>query len=375
MESKKILLVQLYSNGDCLYATAVARQIKQDHPGCHLTWAIASFCKNIITGNPYIDAIMEVNTVAKDDIAAFRKFKKDLYGQHNKFDEIFITHNADTNQAFYDGCIRSSILRAYPYPLTVPVTPVLNLSEAEVERVKQFSFEHKLNNFTQVVLFEFAPQSRQLKITKEFAIAVAEEIVKNTDTAVILSSAQKVIHENKAIIDGSPLSLRETAALTHYCSLLIGCTSGITWISTSGAAKQLPMIQLLNAKTRWLNPVSRDFKRYNFPVDKVIELIEFDKEKTVDCVRAALVNFTGAKNKFNQDIPLNFKTTQSIVYNLLCYLEFAAIAKHIKINRKVYGNNISFYKEVILGFIVFPFKLIKNIIKKRLLVPKEKKLF
>ena len=45
MTPKKIILVQLYSNGDCLYATAVARQIKQDFPGSHLTWAIAHFVK------------------------------------------------------------------------------------------------------------------------------------------------------------------------------------------------------------------------------------------------------------------------------------------------------------------------------------------
>ena len=47
-EPKNILLVQLFSNGDCLYATTIARQIKQDYPGCKLTWAIASFCKDII---------------------------------------------------------------------------------------------------------------------------------------------------------------------------------------------------------------------------------------------------------------------------------------------------------------------------------------
>ena len=57
---QKILLVQLFSNGDCLYATTVARQIKKDFPNCHLTWAIANFCKAIIFNNPYIDEIREV---------------------------------------------------------------------------------------------------------------------------------------------------------------------------------------------------------------------------------------------------------------------------------------------------------------------------
>ena len=64
---KKILLLQLMSNGDCLYATAIARQIKEDNPGCQLTWAIASFCKTIIDGNPYVDAVWEIPGVNKSN--------------------------------------------------------------------------------------------------------------------------------------------------------------------------------------------------------------------------------------------------------------------------------------------------------------------
>ena len=129
----KILLVQLYSNGDCLYATTVARQIKNDFPNCKLTWGIASYCKSIIANNNYVDEIMEVNTIAKNDIVAFRKFKKQLnqFKEQGIFDEIFITHNMDTNLALYDGSIRSGIFRAYPNPITVPVQPVLHLYDEE----------------------------------------------------------------------------------------------------------------------------------------------------------------------------------------------------------------------------------------------------
>ena len=84
MTTKKIILVQLYSNGDCLYATAIARQIKQDFPGCHLTWAIASFCKSIIFNNPFVDEILEVDSVAKNDTPALRTFKKKIYKQKMK---------------------------------------------------------------------------------------------------------------------------------------------------------------------------------------------------------------------------------------------------------------------------------------------------
>ena len=74
-------------------------------------------------------------------MSAFRKFKKEIYLRKlaGEFDEIFITHIMDTNQANYDGCIRSTIFRAYPRKVTVPVRPVLRLSDDEINNAKQFS--------------------------------------------------------------------------------------------------------------------------------------------------------------------------------------------------------------------------------------------
>jgi ADP-heptose:LPS heptosyltransferase len=359
-------MVQLYSNGDCLYATTVARQIKLDFPGCRLTWAIASFCKMIIANNPHVDEILEVNSVAKNDVAAFRRFKKDIYRQQKEgiYDEVFMIHNMDTNHAYYDGSIRNSILKAYPHPITVPVQPVLRLFPEEIANANKFAIQNGLRNYKEVLLFEYAPQSGQSNITLDFAIRVAEGIVADNNTAVILSSANKVNHPNKSIIDGSSLTLRETAALSHYCTFLLGCSSGITWITTSEAGKQLPMVQLLNAYTTWVNPISRDFKLFHIPNDKVIELLEFDEDKIIRCVNIALTNFEAAKQQFNQPVPLLFKTTRSIVYNLLCYFEFGAIVKHVKVNTAAYGNNFSFYKELLMGFLVAPFTLIRNVFKK-----------
>lgn len=369
---QKILLVHLYSNGDCLYATTVARQIKHDYPYCHLTWAIASFCKAIINNNPFVDAVMEIDSVKKNDVAAFRRFKKKIkqLKENREFDKIFITHNMDTNQAFYDGSIRSGILRAYPNVITVSVQPVLNLYEQEIKKASEFAAEHQLQNYKQIILFEFAPQSKQLHITKNFAISISEKLANNADVAIILSSANTINHHFINIIDGSLLTLRETAALTHYCTMLLGCSSGITWISTSDAAKQLPMVQLINPDTAWLNPVSRDFKRFGLDTSGIIELTDINETEIVNCINAAMVNFRSAKEKYNKQIPVHFKTTRKIVYNLLCYLEFAAILTHIKINRQVYGNKISFYQEVVVGFITAPFKLIKNIFIKNILKKK-----
>ena len=364
-----ILLVQLFSNGDCLFATTVARQIKEDYSECHLTWAIAGFCKSIIANNPYVDEVMEVNWVAKNDVVAFRKFKREVEQRRikGKFDLVFITHNMDTNQALYDGCIRSGILNAYPNPITVPVQPVLHLDEKEKDTVKQFALAHRLETYNHVILFEFAPQSGQSKITRHLAISVAEKLTSDNTVAVILSSGNKIENSNKNIIDGRVLTLRETAGLTHYCSLLIGCSSGITWICTSDAAKQLPMIQILNPDTTWINPVSRDFERFGLDTSGLIELIDINENKIIECAKEAMLDFDQAKRKYNQQIPLHFKTSRKIIYNLLCYLEFGAIINHIKVNRKVFGDRFSFYKEVLIGITTAPFKLLKNIIMKKII--------
>ena len=364
----KILLVQLFSNGDCLYATAIARQIKHDYPDCHLSWIISSSCKHILTGNPFVDQIIETTDVAKDNTSSYRKFIKHIQNRkrQGEWDEVFITHLMDTNEANYDGCIRSAIFRGYGRPVTVDIMPVLRLTDKEIKNASDFSVKYKLKEFTHVVLFEFAPLSGQAAITPAESIKIAEILTDSHDTAVILSSARKIDHVNPRIIDGSVLSIRETAAITHYCHFLIGCSSGITWLTTSDGARHLPTLQLLNPFTNWINPLSRDFKRFGIDDSNLIELAEINVQTVAACATAAFSAFGEAKKKYHQPIPLHFKTTRKIVYNLLCYLEIGAILKHIRINREIFGNNPLFYKEVLIGFLISPFKLTANFFRKKI---------
>jgi ADP-heptose:LPS heptosyltransferase len=368
-EQKKILLLQLMSNGDCLYATAVARQIKEDYPGCHLTWAIASFCKRIIENNPYVDDVLEIPNVSRDTATGIvRQLRKDLTetDKYGKFAEVVFTQIIDDNLANYDGCTRASIFRGYNRPITVPVTPVLRLSADEIRKAENFAASKKLGNFKNVILFEFAPQSGQVALTPAMALSIAERITRIKDTAIILSSAIK-IEETSNILDGSSLTLRETAALTHYCTLLLGCSSGITWISTSDAGKSLPMVQILDPYAYWVNPISRDFQRFGNDVTRVIELYDNNAEKIVACVTDVLAtDIETARKKYYSPLPLQFKTTRRSIYNMLVFLQFKAILKHIRINIGVYGWNPLLIKEIILGFITAPFKLVRNIVSKHM---------
>jgi ADP-heptose:LPS heptosyltransferase len=361
-----ILLVQLYSNGDCLYATVIARQIKNDFPTCKLTWVIANSCKNIIANNPYVDEVMVTNEVAKNDLVAFRKFKKKMFAEkaEGKWDDVFVTHNMDTNLALYDGTIRGMVLRAYPTKITVPLQPVLKLSDIEINNTAIFAESHKLNKFKNVLVWEYAPQSGQSELNFEMVMAVSKRITALPSTCVILSSANK-FESSEKIIDASTLSVRENAALTHYCSLLIGCSSGITWLTTSSAAKFLPMLQLLNPNTKFINTPSVDFTRYNITHNGLIEMASFNETKIYDCLHQIITEGFFAAEKYNEQLPLQFNTTKTIIYNLVVYGEFAAIKKHISIVKSIYGWQPLFIKAVLLGFVSAPFKLIKNIWQKK----------
>jgi hypothetical protein len=365
---EKILLLQLYSNGDCLYATAVARQIKLDFPGCRLTWAIADFCKDIIKGNPDVDEVMVIGGLRRNDVTAFRKLKRRFRREKKRglWQQVFVTHNMDSNQAYYDGTIRGMILRAYQRPVTVPLQPILVLDEAENKKVAQFAEQNKLGGFKNVILWEYAPQSGQTVLDFNFVMQLSRRITKIPSTAVILSSARR-FEPGDRVFDASVLSVRENAALTHYCNLLIGCSSGITWLSTSTAAKFLPMVQLLNPDTSFLNAPSTDFKRFGIDATHLAEITDITEENVYQCICTILEKgFAAARLQYDQPVPIQFKTTRIIVYNMLCYLQFGAILRHCRINVSLYGWRGKFFGQLFLGILTFPFKLLRNTWKKKI---------
>lgn len=364
---KKILLLHLYSNGDCLYATAVARQIKQDFPGCHLTWDIASFCKDIIALNPYVDHIRVVSSVEKNDIRAFTKYKKSVLSEKKKgiWDEVFITSPMENNIAYYDGTIRGMIFRAYPGKITVPVQPVLVLSEQEKTNVARFASAHRLHDFKNVILWEYSPMSGQISLDRDSVWRMARQILAEIPSTCIVLSSANHFESEKNIIDASSLTVRENAELSRYCHLLIGCSSGITWLSTSSAGKSLPMIQLLNTKVPFRNIPSIDFRRYGISSGRLVEMTKWKEEDIVKCAGMMLrEDFAGAKKAYDAEIRESFRNSARIAYNLLVRLQFRWIIEHARVMHAVYGYRAGWILSIFFGILKSPFKLIRNTIKK-----------
>ena len=148
----RILLGQLISNGDCLYATAIAQQIKHDFPGCHLTWAVSSLCRKTIEENPWIDRIWEIPLANWSDEclrASWNSFASEaleLYEQ-GLYDFVFFTQIYPGNPHHFEGTVRPGIFLGYPGKITVPLQPSLVLRAEEVERVKHFAQQNRLDGF------------------------------------------------------------------------------------------------------------------------------------------------------------------------------------------------------------------------------------
>jgi hypothetical protein len=357
----RILLGQLGSYGDCLYATTVARQIKADYPESHLTWAIASAYRDILEGNPHVDEIWELALWNRSEVeSGWDAFAKTALERRKRgdFDMVFLTQLNPRNLHRFDGSIRFSIYRGYSGRMTVPLAPIVRLSPEEVENVRRFANLNRLRDSSHVVLFECSPKSNQSFVTPEIAMAVADKVTSRlSDVRIILASNVQISTNEPRIIDGSVLSFRENAELTKYCSLLVGCSSGISWIATSEWAKPLPMIQFLQSDTLFNNSFDYDSRRRNAPAEDLIEMTECSSERISDCLLDVISNgIREAKPKFHHPAPIQFNTYRRINDILMIYGDYSKALYLLGVNIRCHGLHfgllLQFIKSVINRLLV-----------------------
>ncbi len=321
MAKKNILIVHLNSNGDCLFTTIIAKQIKEvDYPDCNLTWAISSRCRQTILLNPHVNEIWEIPT--KKSLASEQEWNDIVTCAEQRkaagdFDKIFYIQLILKNALKFDGGIRSSTYNNYPHKITVSHQPVIRLSETEVNRVKEFAKLHLLHNYKQVILVECGPESFKSFLNPTSMLKWAIKIISlQKDVAIILSSNKAINSPVPSIIDGSVLSFRENAELTKHCSLFIGCSSGISWLTTTDWAKPLPKIIITNYNYWLFSSMIYDHQNVGLSVN---EIIEMNGDKTVlqrlhNCTLALLNgSFSATKKQYYQ--PFKIKN-YSFIYRL-----------------------------------------------------------
>lgn len=300
---KKFLIGQLGCFGDCLYATTIAKQIKHDYPNSHVTWAVHKKYKSILELNPHIDEFWIIeNPDLYDD--GWLEFENEALRRKKQgiFDEVIFSQIGSYNYIRFDGTIRSTTLNAYKNNITVDVSPVIRLSEKEVENVKVFAEKNNLSKYRHVILFECSPGSGQSNMNFDLAVEISKKITNDySDVCFVLSTLNELEENHPQIVSAKELTFRENAELTKYCTLLLGCSSGITWLSTSDWAKKLPSIQILDDRFFIFAGISYDLEKWNFKGIDVVELINPDKKRIVNCIENYLNSgIQSTKSKFHE---------------------------------------------------------------------------
>jgi ADP-heptose:LPS heptosyltransferase len=303
----KIAILHLNNYGDILYATPVARQIKKiDFPGAHLTWIVVNHCAGILKNNEFIDQLEIIEISNFNVIYAggweniHQQYKAKL--KNGEFDKLFVLQPYDRNFLKYKGSIRKMILDAYPFPINPPLSPIVYVTDSEKINVQRFFSQNRINEYRNRILFEFFPGSGQANISITDALNIAERILENSpSTCVILSSRLEVEIKTPNIFSATNLTFKENAELINNCTLLLGCSSGLTWLSTSEYCKKIPTVQFIDKNAPWFNSVKADFKINGICSDHIIELYDFDHELIIETVICCLNNeFKKVKVKYDQ---------------------------------------------------------------------------
>jgi hypothetical protein len=320
---KRILLGHLASNGDCLYATAIARQIKKDFPGCHLTWAISSLCRPVSANNPDVEEVWEVPMADWSAMQlTWMLFEREAYqlADAGQFDDLFLTQIYPARFANYDGTIRPSIFRNFGRALTVPVDVTIRLKSEEIAAVDAWFASTPAADASQVVLFECSSKSGQSFLTLSGALALAKEITEaRRRTVVIISTHEPFESDNARIVCGNTLSIRQVARLTDHVDLFVGCGSGLTVAATSDAAKPgLAIIQILRRETSVYASFRHDFAYFGKPTSQFMELTSEDSAHLAKAlIAAACDGFASARARFDDPVPLNFQWYLQVIRQML----------------------------------------------------------
>jgi hypothetical protein len=304
-----ILMGQLAANGDCLYATILARQIRKDHPGCNLIWAVSRSCRGMVENNPDIDALWEL-PLQEGQEPGWYWFEHEarLMLEKGEFGRVILSQVWPANFQRFDGTVRPSILRSYGAPITVPIQPVLALTAEEFESVDNFAKSTGIADRTHRILFECASASGQSDVTPEFAVKVAELVLpRQPDTVFVMSSATPAQSDDRRIVSAHMIPLRQNAALSRHCSLLVGCASGVTVTTTSTAGAPLPMIQLLKGGRSVYASFEHDHRHWGLPTDDIIEMQDASPEQAAQCILdACRGGIAAAKQRHHIAISLDF---------------------------------------------------------------------
>jgi hypothetical protein len=298
--------------------------------------------RHVIDHNPHVDEVWEISLDRRDAMApVWSSFEQEARERckRNEFDDAYFTQISPAHYENFDGTVRASIFRGYPRPITVPVTPVIRLGNDEIERVTTFVRQHHLGEDGPAIIFECSPLSGQSFMTPQWAVDLAKGLQRFLPgIRVVMSSAIPPGSDCTALVDGSTLRFREFAELTRHCALLVGCSSGLTWLCTSDAARPIPMIQLLSKKVAMYGAVVHDLQYWGLPHEHVIEIFDEKPELALQCVVELLTKgVSHARSRFHEPLNLRMNHYFAVILSQLRKGKYLTAARSLRHTVERYG--------------------------------------
>jgi len=357
---QKILLGQLGANGDCLYTTIIARQLRNDYPDAHIVWGISNQCESIIDNNPHIDEKWVIKISGWDQHEPMWKiFEREAIQRYirREYDQVYLSQIWPNNFRNFDGTVRPSILRSYGKPITVPIENVIELTEQEKSNVDEYARQNQLDDYENIILFECTSKSGQSFVDIAYSQKVAKYLYKILpDTRIIFSTHLPMKLKDSRSCYAGDLTIREIAYLTHYCSMFVGSGSGCTVAVSSTAAKPLPMIQILSKETSVFASFAHDFEYFNIDRYEVLELTDENPSIASDCIALACnKGIEVARYQYKGIIPVSFDHYFTLIDTMLIKQQkWLDAARSLLVTAERYGwtqELIGFGKEKILPFL------------------------
>jgi ADP-heptose:LPS heptosyltransferase len=216
--------------GDVLNATIIARQIRADRPNAHIVWYTAAQYAFVLEGNPDVDEIVPLDGDPKALDSCIEKLRSE-----RSWDAFYVPAPYLAYEKLPGGDLTELMLATYDRPLTVPLRPVMVLSEQEVERARQWWAQLPSDRPRILVETEFFSQQSPWDFS--YAVALIEALTQHRPVFVFTAKncppywdELRTVYPDCVWCD---LPFRLNAELYNLCDAFVGVSSAISCLSNS----------------------------------------------------------------------------------------------------------------------------------------------
>lgn len=244
-QKKSLIGIAIFHGlGDILNATIIARQIRADRPDAHIVWYTSAKYASVLNGNPDIDEIVPLEGDPKALDRTIEKIRTE-----RTWDAFFVPAPYMAYATLPGGDLTELMLATYDRPITVPLRPVMVLSEQELEHARRWWAQ--LPSDRPRILIETEYFSQQSPWDRSFALALLEALKQHRPVFVFTAKNRPPYLDElrKEYPDciWCDLPFRLNAELYNLCDAFIGVSSAISCLCNSTWCRQdVPHIEVVS---------------------------------------------------------------------------------------------------------------------------------